>query len=109
MATLRLIWNIVRVFWWAILLVVAIVFLGILYLVKKRKQKTKNEENVGPQRTLIEDVATEVATAVTDVRIERAIIGADTKMRREALEEIRKEPDGEKRRKKLAAVLSKSL
>lgn len=108
MATLRLVWNFVKVFWWVILLALAVLFLGILYLVK-RGQKGQTTDNGTSEKTLIETAASQVASAVTDVKVERAVIGAETKAKREALEEIRKEPDGKKRREKLASVLGKSL
>jgi len=108
MATLRLAWNSVKVFWWVILLAIAVLFLGILYLVK-RNQKGQTKDDGTAEKTLIETVASQVAVAVTDVKVERAVIGAENKMKREGMEEIRKEPDGQKRREKLAAVLAKSL
>lgn len=106
-AKLRLIGNAIKTFWWVIVLVVVAVFLGWLYLVQRRGNYS--ETNGKTKRTIMNSVVEKVQGAATDVRVERAIIGAETKMMREALEKVRKEPDGKKRREKLANMLQKSL
>lgn len=108
MPRLRMIWAFVRTFWWVILLVLAVLFLGILYLVKRSKRGT-GVNGGEAEETLIQTAINGIQGAVTDVKVERAVIQAETTMRKAELEQIRKEPDGKVRREKLASVLGKSL
>lgn len=104
---LKLIGNFLKTFWWVLVLVLVVVFIGWLYLVKRGGKSSKEEDKT--RDTVMGSVATKVKDAVTDVKVDRAVIKAETEMKRKELEEIRQEPDGKKRREKLAGVLSKSL
>lgn len=104
---LKIVWNFVRVFWWIIVLVLAVVFFifGGFYLLRGKKKKGESEE----VESFVRNVANKVVEATTDVRVEAAIIKTKSTIERENLEDICKEPDGRKRRKRLAAILQKSL
>ena len=108
-AWMRMVGHFVRTFWWVIVLVLVAVLVGVIYLVNRKKRKQIEEAAGDNAPSLVAEATRHVQEAVTDVKVERAIIGAETKMKREELEEIRKEPNGTERRKKLAAVLQKSL
>jgi len=106
---IRMIWGFLKTFWWVIALVVVVVLVGWIYLVN-RKNKRKVEEMAGNEaESLIERVHGQVREAIVDVKIEKAVIGAETAMKRKEMEEIRNEPDGKKRREKLAEALQRSL
>lgn len=109
MAYLRMVWNFVRTFWWVVILVIVVLLVGIVYLVNRKKRKDIEAVAGETVPSLIAEATKHVQEAVTDVKVERAIIGADTKAKRKELEEIRKEPSGVKRREKLAAYLQKNL
>jgi len=104
-----MVWHFVRTFWWVIVLVLVAVLVGVIYLVNRKKRKQIAEAAGDNAPSLVAEATRHVQEAVTDVKVERAIIGAETKMKREELEAIRQEPNGTKRREKLAAVLAKSL
>jgi hypothetical protein len=106
---LRIAWNGARTFWWAIVLVIVAVLFGWLYLVKKGKQGRVDSVSSDVAKPFVEVVANRLQESVTDVKVERAIIGSETAMRRKELEEVRKEPDGKKRRERLAGILKKSI
>jgi hypothetical protein len=107
MSLIRIVWNFIKTFWWALVLGVLVILVGWFYLVK-RKGRSGLETSEG-DISLIGNVVSKVQGAVTDIRVEKAVIGAETSMRREELIEIRKEPDGVKRRDRLASVLKNSL
>lgn len=89
------------------MLILAVVFFAIggFYLVNRKKKANEPDE----VESFVRSVANKVAEATTDVKVEAAIIKTKSAIERENLEEIRKEPDGKKRRKRLAALLQKSL
>jgi len=102
-------WAFARSFWWVIVLVVVAVLVGVVYLVNRKKRKAIEAAAGDNAPSLVAEATRHLQEAVTDVKVERAIIGAETKARREELEAVRKEPNGTERRKKLAAILNKSL
>lgn len=108
-AAMRMVWGFIRTFWWVIILVIAAILVGWVYLVDRKKRKQLEEAAGDNAPSLVAEATRHVQEAVTDVKVERAIISTESKMKREALEEIRKEPDGKKRRERLASVLQDSL
>jgi hypothetical protein len=108
-SVLRILGHLCKTFWWVIVLILVAVLFGWLYLVnrKKRGQIENMVNDVEP--SLVFSVAAKVGEAVTDIKVERAVIGAETIGKRAKLEAIRKEPDGKKRRERLAEVLQGSL
>ena len=89
------------------MVIVAVLF-GWLYLVNKKKREDLGKYT-DTAKPFVEVVANRLQGSITDVKVERAIIGSETAMRRQELEEVRKEPDGKKRRERLAGILKKSL
>ncbi len=109
-AWLRLTGNILKTFWWVIVLIVVAITTagGVIYLVKNRKKKV-SENDTRITESFVDMAASRVSNAVTDAKVEHAVIKAETTMKKKELENIRKEPDGRKRREKLASILQKSL
>ena len=108
-AWLRMTGHFIRVFWWVIVLVLVAALVGVIYLVNRKKRQVIAEAAGQNAPSLVAEATRHVREAVTDVKVERAIIGSDTTAKRKELEEIRSEPDGEKRRDRLAALLQKNL
>jgi flagellar biosynthesis/type III secretory pathway M-ring protein FliF/YscJ len=103
------IWNVLKMAWWAILLVVGAIFL-IGFIRKNRKEQEETEEAAEEEAVSYVQVAKQKVTeALTDVKVEQAIIKEKSKAKKKELEEIRKEPDGKERRKKLASILKASI
>lgn len=102
-ARLNLVLGALRTFWWAIVLVVIVVLFGWIYLVNRKKGETV------PNTRIMDSVVNLVKDAVTDVKVEHAIISTKSENERSEIEEVRNEPDGKKRRERLAAILSRSI
>ena len=109
MGWLRLILGFLKTFWWVVVLVLAFIATGILLVINFGKRGQIDDTANGKTRKLVEIVADRVHDAVTDVKVERAIISERTSVKRQEIEEIKKEPDGKKRRERLAEILRKSL
>lgn len=105
----RMAWNFIRVFWWIIILVIVVALVGFVYLVNRKKMKQIELEANNKAPSLVAETMKHIQNATTDFKIERAVIKTKTEGKRAELEDIRKEPDGEKRRERLAALLRKSL
>jgi hypothetical protein len=98
--------NFLRTFWWVVVLILAAVLFVIGgFLFSKRKTDGGKESS----ESFVTVVASRVSDAFTDVKVDRAVIFTKSEAKRQELEEIRKEPDGKKRRERLAAVLRKSF
>jgi len=108
-AWLRLVGNFFKTFWWIIVLVLAVVLfiVGGFIFVKNRKKKAAISGEMS--ESFVQAVNHKVQGAITDIKVERAVIATKSDMERKELEEVRKEPDGEKRRERLAAILAKGL
>ena len=102
------IWHVLRTVWWAIVVVLAVILfiVGGVWLSRRRKKGSAEDDVI---ESFVATAANRVKDAVTDVKVETAIIKTDTDMKKEALQELKKEPDGQKRREKLAELLQKSL
>jgi Ca2+/Na+ antiporter len=99
------IWNVFKMVWWVILLVVGAIFL-VGFIKKNRKEQDEIEEAATEEAVSFVQVAKQkVGDALTDVKVEQAVIKERSKAKRKEIEEIRKEPDGKVRRKKLASLL----
>ena len=109
MKWLRVAWGFVKTFWWVILLVLAVVATGVVLILNRRRQHVLADAVSDETPSLVGAAREKVQDAVTDVRIERALIGAKTEVRRAEIEDIRGEPDGVKRRERLADLLRESL
>lgn len=110
---LKVIWNWIKAFWWVIILIVMGVT-GVLFVSRNRKKKSEiawsNGEIPRPEKSnIVEEVVSKIQVSVTDAKVERAIIKTKSETKRQELEEVKKEPDGKIRRKKLAKILSKSI
>lgn len=102
-------WGVVKAFWWVILLVLGAIFL-LGFIKRDKRAQIELDDVIEEKPTSFVKIATEkVRDAMTDVKVEQAIIREKASSRREQLAEIRKEPDGKTRRKKLAEVLSASI
>jgi len=108
-ASVSTVWNWKEALRWVIMLAVVVMLVGWLYLLKRKDTPDAPESTVKPVKTLVATVTEKVSAAVTDAKVERAVIKTKSDMKRKELEEIRKEPDGKKRREKLASILQKSL
>lgn len=108
-AQLRRIGAFLKTFWWVIVLVLAVVGIGWIYWVKKKSRKQIEDAAKDEAPSLVRSAANRVQSAVTDVKVETAIIKTKSEEQRRDLEEIRQEPDGKKRRERLAALLKDSL
>lgn len=106
---LRMAGHFLKTFWWVIVLVIVAILVGVAYLADRRKRKALALAEGQNAPSLVAEATRHVQEAVTDVKVERAIIGAESKMKRKELEEIRNEPDGTERRRKLASILERSL
>lgn len=109
MGWLRLILGFLKTFWWVVVLVLAFIATGILLVINFGKRGQIDNAANSKTKKLVEIVAERVHDAVTDVKVERAIISERTSVKRQEIEEIKKEPDGKKRRERLAEILRKSL
>ena len=98
-----------KAFWLALVLVVVVVLLGWIYLVNKIKKKADGDSIPGETPSLVRIVANRVQDAVTDAKVETAVIKSTSNERRKEIEEIRSEPDGVKRRERLASVLRNGI
>lgn len=101
-----MIWNWLKAFWWVVVLVVLAALGGWLIIRRRSDGKVGREPVVMP---LTIRVAENIRVAVTDAKVERAVIKTKSDIERREIEEVRKEPDGKKRREKLAAILAKSI
>jgi len=102
----KIIVGFLKTFWWVLILILAAILFvigGFLF----SKKKIVGDKEVS--ESFVNTAVSRVADAVTDVKVDRAIIQTKSEVKRQELEEIRKEPDGKKRREKLAAVLRNSL
>lgn len=108
-AGLRMFWHFLRAFWWVLVLVIVAVLVGIIYLVNKKKRKQIEQAAGDNAPSLVAEAYRHVQEAATDVRVERAVIAADTEHEKEEVEAIRKEPNGTERRKRLAKYLQDSI
>jgi len=104
-AWVRLAGSWLRTFWWVIVLIVVGLLGGWWYL--KRKKAPLGIEPAS--QPLIDAVTDKIQDSVTDAKVERAVIKTKSAIQRQRIEEIRKEPDGKKRREKLASILQKSI
>ena len=110
MAWLKMIWNSTIVFWWIIVFVIIMALAICVYLVSwKKKKKQDGMQNGDKAFSLVEAVSKNIQNAITDVKVEKAIIKTKTEAKRAELEDIRRDPDANKRRERLAAILRKSL
>jgi len=108
-AAARWLWNILKAFWWVILLVIGAVLL-VGFIRKDRKSKIELDDVIDEVPSSFVKIATErVKDAMTDVKVEQAIIREKASSKREQLEMIRNEPEGKIRRKRLADVLATSI
>lgn len=105
----RVLWNFIRVFWWVIVLLIVVVLFGFVYFINRKKDLRVETETSAKPPSLVTEAMKHVQEAVTDVKVEKAIIKTKTDSKRAELEDIRRELDGEKRRERLAAILKKSL
>jgi hypothetical protein len=105
-AAARWLWGICRTFWW-VLILIAVTVLGVGFIRRRDKKAQKAIEEVATEETtsLVQVATQKIQSAVTDIKIEQAIIKTETAKERKKLEEIRKEPDEKKRRKKLSSRL----
>jgi len=105
---LRLVGNFFKTFWWVIVLVLAVIaFVVGGFILVNRKKKSGAYDTTS--ESFVKTVTNKVASAVTDIKVEKAVISTKSDMKRKELEEIRKEPDGKKRRDQLAKILQQSL
>lgn len=108
-AWLRLVGNFCKTFWWILVLVLAVVLfiVGGFIIVKGKKRKASA---LGKESSsFVQAVAEKVSGAITDIKVEKAVISTKSDMERKELEKVREEPDGKKRREQLAAILAKGL
>lgn len=109
-AWLRLVGNFFKTFWWIFVLILAVVLfiIGGFVLVQGRK-RSQRKKGIAETESFVAAVTHKVQDAVTDIKIEKAVISTKSDMLRGELEKIREEPDGQERRKKLASILQSSL
>lgn len=89
-----------------LLFVLVLVLIGwVVFFRRKQQPQSSGTATVSS----VAKVAEAIQGAVTDVKVETAVINTKTEAEREKLEEIRKEPDGKKRRERLASWLSAKL
>jgi len=106
MPIIKMAWHILRTFWWVIILVVVAILVGGIYILN-RKKRVKIEHSPGENApSLVVEATRHVQEAVTDFRIEKAIIGTRMDTKRRMLEDIRRDPSGERRRERLANLLN---
>jgi hypothetical protein len=103
------IWNVLKMFWWLILLILgAVTVVG--FIKRDKKEQEAVEDTASKKSVSYVQVAKQRASeALTDVKVEQAIIKERSTAKKKELEEIRKEPDGVTRRKKLASLLKNNL
>lgn len=108
-AWLRLVGNYLKTFWWVIVLVLAallFIFGGFVVVNNKKKKATAQGEVTD---SFVKSAASKVSDAVTDIKVERAVISTRSEILRTELEKVREEPDGKERREKLADILAQRL
>jgi len=104
-AYFRLAWNAIKSFWWIIALVL-LAICGLGFLLGRKKE---DEDGNKIKESMVKNVADKISDAVTDIKVERAIIKEKTNQKKKELEKIREEPDGKKRREQLAVILNNSI
>jgi hypothetical protein len=103
------VWGIVKVAWWAILLVIGVVFL-IGFIRKNRKEREILDDSAEDKAISYVQIAKQkVSEAIVDVKVEQAIVKEKSSVGRKELEAIRSEPDKVARRDKLAKFIKSKI
>ena len=100
----RMVWGFLRVAWWAVFLVAGI------FRRKEQGSSISLDDALEERAPSFSTTAREkIDQALVDVRVEQVIAKAKTAEDRAKLQEIREEPDGKERRKRLAVFLQERL
>jgi len=102
-------WGYIKVAWWAILLILGVVS-AIIFRSKDKGRSIDLDSSIDDRPPSFSTTAREkINQALIDVRIEKEIAKAKTRIQREELKHIRQEKDGSRRRENLAAHLKNKL
>jgi acetyl-CoA carboxylase alpha subunit len=113
-AQLNRVWAFIRVFWWVIVLVLSVVVAAAVMIIWKVAGKGKKFDSSMKPTSILEGglvsaVTENIQGAVTDVKVETAVIKTKSEAEREKLAEIKGDPDPKSRRDKLADYLRKNI
>lgn len=102
-------WGIVKAAWWIIAAIVS-ALLVIGFIRKDKKAQSDIDDMIGEKPQSFVKAAMERASdAITNAKVDVAIVKTQTADKRLALEDIRNEPNGQERRKRLAAEIAKGI